>query len=286
MSIALAVEYDGSGFRGWQTQPGGGTVQDACRKPCSSLPGGRCGSSAPGGPMPACMRGQVVHFDTPLDRPMHSWVRGVNTFLPAAVAVRWAQPVADDFHARFFGLFPALSLSAAQSAASHGRLARAGGLVSSSARADSDAGGRRNCCSASTIFSAFRAAECQANSPMKTHAASRHPRLGELLVFDFEASAFLHHMVRNLVGSLVYVGQGKHPPEWMAELLADGRRSPSGGADLCRRRLCIWSAVSYPKAHWACRVARRELAATRRARIVECSVPAMKPGFRASRFAA
>lgn len=73
-------------------------------------------------------------------------------------------------------------------------------------------------------FSAFRAAGCQAKSPVKTVRRADVRRIGSCVIFDFEAGAFLHHMVRNLVGSLVYVGQGKHPPEWMAELLASGDR--------------------------------------------------------------
>ena len=247
MRIALAVEYDGSGFRGWQTQPGGATVQDALQDalfrfagiPLRVICAGRTDTGVHA-------LGQVVHFDTTLDRPMFSRVRGVNTFLPAAVAVRWAQPVDDAFHARASacarhyrylllnrahrsGLWPGrvgwyhqtLDLAAMRSAA---------GLLL----------GERD-------FSAFRAAECQANTPIKTMHKADIKRLGEFLVFDFEASAFLHHMVRNLVGSLVHVGKGKRPPEWVAELLAAGDRRLA--APTFAAAGLYLAAVRYPS-HW------------------------------------
>lgn len=247
MRIALAVEYDGSGFRGWQTQPGGGTVQDALQEALLQFAGVPlrviCAGRTDAG---VHALGQVVHFDTALERPMFSWVRGVNTFLPAAVAVRWAQPVANAFHARASaharhyrylllnrahrtGLWPgrvgwyhqALDLAA---------MRRAAGLLL----------GERD-------FSAFRAAECQANSPVKTMRKADITRYGDLLVFDFEASAFLHHMVRNLVGSLVHVGKGKRPPEWIDELLAAGDRRLA--APTFAAAGLYLAAVRYPS-HW------------------------------------
>ncbi len=154
---------------------------------------------------------------------MFAWVRGANTFLPAAVAVRWAQIVADDFHARasaYSRHYRYLLINRAhRTGAWHGK---AGwyhhplDVAAMQAAADLLLGERD--------FSAFRAAECQAISPVKIMRRAEVQRCGDLLVFDFEASAFLHHMVRNLVGSLVAVGQGKHPPEWIAELLACGDR--------------------------------------------------------------
>ena len=102
MRIALGVEYDGSAFRGWQTQPAGETVQDALEAAMAQIAGERvnvvCAGRTDAG---VHATGQVVHFDTQLSRPLSAWVRGVNTFLPPAVAVRWAKPVADGFHARF-----------------------------------------------------------------------------------------------------------------------------------------------------------------------------------------
>ena len=102
MRLALGVEYDGSAFRGWQIQPGGGTVQDALQAALASIAGMpvdvACAGRTDAG---VHATGQVVHFDAPAERPLTAWVRGVNTFLPDSVAVRWAQQVPPDFHARF-----------------------------------------------------------------------------------------------------------------------------------------------------------------------------------------
>jgi tRNA pseudouridine38-40 synthase len=220
MRIALGVEYDGGAWRGWQTQPGGGTVQDALEAALSRIAGAPiavvCAGRTDAGVHAA---GQVVHFDTQAARPLTAWVRGANSFLPPAVAVRWAQPVGDAFHARFSAYgrcYRYLLLNRPQRPGVwHGRagwhhrpldearMQRAADLLL----------GEHD-------FSAFRAADCQARTPVKTMRHAEVRRVGEMLVFDFEAGAFLHHMVRNLVGSLVYIGQGKHPPEWIGELLA------------------------------------------------------------------
>lgn len=224
MKIALGVEYDGSAFHGWQIQPAGGTVQDALQAALREIAGVPlnvvCAGRTDAG---VHATGQVVHFDTQVERPLTAWVRGVNTFLPPAVAVRWAQPVADGFHARFsaFGRrYRYVLINRPQrSGVWHGR---AGWYhhpldVDAMQAAAALLHGEHD-------FSAFRAAACQARSPVKTLRQADVRRVGDLLVFDFEASAFLHHMVRNLVGSLVYVGQGKHPPEWMGDLLLAGDR--------------------------------------------------------------
>jgi tRNA pseudouridine38-40 synthase len=232
--IALAVEYDGSSFRGWQQQPGGGTVQDALQDALRQFAGVPvtvvCAGRTDAG---VHALGQVVHFDTQFERSMFAWVRGANTFLPAAVAVRWAQAVADDFHARASAYIRGTIAICCSTVRTDRGLARPGGLVPSSARpaamqaaADLLLGERD--------FSAFRAAECQANSPVKIMRRADIRRFGDLVVFDFEASAFLHHMVRNLVGSLVMSVRAK--PPGMDRRVAGLWRSPPGGADLCRRR--------------------------------------------------
>ena len=219
MRIALGVEYDGSAFRGWQIQPGGGTVQSALQTALEEIAGQPvsvvCAGRTDAG---VHATAQVVHFDTELKRPLTAWVRGVNTFLPPAVAVRWAQPVSTEFHARFsaFGrCYRYLLINRPQrTGVWHGR---AGWYhhpldVDLMQAAAARLLGEHD-------FSAFRAADCQAKSPIKLMRRAEVRRIGDLIIFDFEAGAFLHHMVRNLVGSLVYVGQGKHPPVWMSELL-------------------------------------------------------------------
>ncbi|MDR1935240.1 MAG: tRNA pseudouridine(38-40) synthase TruA [Candidatus Accumulibacter sp.] len=225
MRIALGVEYDGGAWRGWQTQPGGGTVQDELESALCRIAGERisvvCAGRTDAGVHAA---GQVAHFDTQAKRPLTAWVRGANSFLPPAVAVRWAQAVDDAFHARFSAYgrcYRYLLLNRPQRPGVwHGRagwchlpldeerMRRAARLLL----------GEHD-------FSAFRAADCQARTPVKTMRHAEVQRVGDVLVFDFEAGAFLHHMVRNIVGSLVYVGQGKHPPEWIGEILASRDRT-------------------------------------------------------------
>lgn len=248
MRIALTVEYDGSGFRGWQKQPGGGTVQDALQDalqqfttmPVNVVCAGRTDAGVHA-------IGQVVHFDTTLDRSMYAWVRGANTFLPAAVAVRRAQAVAGDFHARssaYSRHYRYLLINRPhRTGIGNGRVGwyhHPLELASMRAAADLLLGERD--------FSAFRAAECQANSPVKIMRRAEIQRFGDCLVFDFEASAFLHHMVRNLVGSLLQVGQGRHPPEWIGELLASGDRRLAAPTFAAAGLYLV--AVSYAP-HWA-----------------------------------
>jgi len=224
MRLVLGVEYDGSAFRGWQTQPGGNTVQDALEAALQQIAGVQvpvvCAGRTDAG---VHATGQIVHFDPPVNRPITAWVRGVNTFLPPAVAVRWAHPVERDFHARFsaFGrCYRYVLINRPQrTGVWHGR---AGWYhhtldVEVMRQGASLLLGEHD-------FSAFRAADCQAKSPIKTVRNADVRRHGDVIVFDFEASAFLHHMVRNLVGSLVYIGQGKHDPEWISTLLASGDR--------------------------------------------------------------
>ena len=224
MRIALGVEYDGSGFHGWQKQPGGGTVQNALEAALSAIAGEPinvvCAGRTDAG---VHATAQVIHFDTGVTRPLSAWVRGTNTFLPERVAVRWAHPVAEDFHARFSACarcYRYLLINQAQrSGVWQGR---AGWYHHPLALAPMQEAaallvGEHD-------FSAFRAADCQAKSPRKTMRQADIRQRGKLIVFDFEAGAFLQHMVRNLVGSLVYIGQGKHPPEWMAQLLAARER--------------------------------------------------------------
>ncbi len=224
MRIALGVEYDGGAFYGWQTQPGGKTVQDALEGALAQIAGQPVATVCAGRTDAGVhASGQVVHMDVPVSRPMTAWVRGVNTFLPPAVAVRWAQPVEDGFHARFSAYgrcYRYLLLNRPQRPGVwHGRMGWDHHPLDESImqQAADRLLGEHD-------FSAFRAADCQAKSPVKLirHAAVR--RHGDLLVFDFEAGAFLHHMVRNMVGSLVYIGQGKHPPEWISQLLESGDR--------------------------------------------------------------
>ena len=223
--IAMGLEYDGSAFHGWQIQPGGGTVQDALQAALAEVAGMPvdvvCAGRTDAG---VHATAQVVHFDTPVNRPVSAWVRGVNSHLPANVAVRWAQPVTSDFHARFsaFGRhYRYVLLNRPQRVGlAHDRVGWFHlplDLLSMQQAAQYLLG--------THDFSAFRAAACQAKSPIKEMRRAEVSQRGDLFFFDFEASAFLHHMVRNLVGMLVYVGKGKQGPVWAAELLTQRDRT-------------------------------------------------------------
>jgi tRNA pseudouridine38-40 synthase len=225
MRIALGVEYDGSGFCGWQSQPGGGAVQDAVESALSLVADAptrvACAGRTDAGVHAV---GQVVHFDTEAVRPDTAWVRGVNSHLPESVAVRWAQPVADDFHARFSARGRRYRYLLLNRSERPGLMARRVGWFHRPLDADAIQAAARLLLGEHD-FSAFRAIECQAKSPVKTLRRASVARHGDLLVFDFEASAFLHHMVRNIVGALVYVGKGAHSPEWLGEILAGRNRA-------------------------------------------------------------
>lgn len=219
MRIALGVEYCGSAFHGWQSQAGGGTVQDALEAALRGIAGVPVGVLCAGRTDAGVhATHQVVHFDTLVERPLTAWVRGVNSHLPEGVAVRWAQPVAAEFHARFSARgrrYRYLLLNRPQRPGLwQGRVGwfhwplDLAVMQAASARLLGE-----------HDFSAFRAADCQAKSPIKTMSRAEVRQCGNMFVFDFEASAFLHHMVRNLVGTLVYIGKGTQPAGWVDELL-------------------------------------------------------------------
>lgn len=219
MRIALGVEYFGSGFHGWQSQLSGGTVQDALEAALGEIAGLPVGVICAGRTDAGVHAShQVVHFDAPVERPLTAWVRGVNTHLPEGVAVRWAQAVDPEFHARFSARgrrYRYLLLNRPQRPGLWaGRVGWFHGALELEAMQEAARGllGEHD-------FSAFRAAGCQAKTPVKTLWRADVRQQGNLFVFDFEASAFLHHMVRNLVGSLIYIGKGSQSPAWIDELL-------------------------------------------------------------------
>lgn len=223
--IALGIEYDGAAFHGWQSQPHGKTVQDALERALAEVAGARvrlaCAGRTDAG---VHALAQVAHFDSAVARPDQAWVRGTNAHLPKAIAVRWAQPVNNEFHARF----AARSRSYRYLLYNHAqRPAFNAGRVGWYHR-PLDAEAMRQAARlllGEQDFSAFRAAECQARSPVKTLHQAEVARQGDMIVFDFCASAFLQHMARNIVGALVAVGAGKQAPEWIAELLQQRNRT-------------------------------------------------------------
>lgn len=247
MRIALGVEYDGAPFEGWQSQPHGRTVQDVLEKGLAAIAGhpvrlGCAGRTDAG----VHASGQVAHFDTHAVRPVNAWVRGVNRFLPSGVAVRWAREVSPEFHARFSALgrrYCYLLLDASvRPALQHGRV----GWFHRPLNVDAMARAA-GCLPGTHDFSSFRAAGCQARSPIKEMREVQVYRHGPVVVFEFAASAFLHHMVRNLVGALVYVGSGRRPEEWLGDVLV--ARDRSLAAPTFDPGGLYFTGVDYPE-HW------------------------------------
>ncbi len=220
MRIAVALEYDGRGFCGWQSQPRACGIQDVLEGAVAAIAGCSVPVAAAGRTDAGVHASfQVAHFDAPQPRPLTAWVRGVNSHLPAGVAVLWAKEMGADFHARFSvterGYRYLLFNHPVRPGLLNGRVGwhhRPLDLASMRAAA-AHLLGRHD-------FSAFRAAECQAKSPLKELRRADLHRQGDYLIFDFRADGFLHHMVRNLVGCLVHVGAGAAPPDWVAQVLA------------------------------------------------------------------
>ncbi|MCW8164715.1 tRNA pseudouridine(38-40) synthase TruA [Verminephrobacter aporrectodeae subsp. tuberculatae] len=226
MRMALGLSYNGQGYSGWQSQPSGNTVQDrleaALRRFATQPVGTLCAGRTDAG-VHALM--QVVHFDTPLERPTASWVRGTNRFLPPDIAVQWAQPVADGFHARASAVARRYAYVLLQSPVRPSVDAARVGWVFQAL----DPAAMRQAAEqllGEHDFSSFRAAACQAPSPVKTLRRIDIVRRGPgdahgpcYWRFEFEADAFLHHMVRNIMGCLIAVGQGRQPPAWMQQVL-------------------------------------------------------------------
>jgi tRNA pseudouridine38-40 synthase len=167
---------------------------------------------------------QVAHFDTDAKRPESAWVRGVNALLPDAVAVLWSHPVPDDFHARYSARSRTYRYSLLNRPVRPALSAHYAGWfhlpldVQKMREAAALFVGEHD-------FSAFRSSECQAKTPVRTIHAFQVEKRGETIDFVVRANAFLHHMVRNLVGTLVYVGKGKHPPHWVNQLLRSKDRA-------------------------------------------------------------
>lgn len=228
MRIALGISYSGSAYEGWQSQLSGKTVQDRLElalsrfaaRPVRVMCAGRTDAG-----VHALM--QVVHFDAPVQREASSWVRGTNAFLPSDIAVQWAQPVPDEFHSRASAIARRYAYVVLESAV---RPSVEAGRVGWIYRPLNGAAMQQAIVHllGEHDFSSFRAAQCQAKSPVKTISRieiSRRTGAGSSYWrFEFEANAFLHHMIRNIMGCLLAIGQGNQPPDWLAEVVAARRR--------------------------------------------------------------
>lgn len=225
MRIALGIEYDGAPYCGWQSQPVQSTVQDVVEAAVAPIAGAAvrlvCAGRTDTG---VHAYGQVAHFDTVAERPPSAWVKGVNSHLPGSIAVHWARTVPDDFHARFSALgrhyeylLVNRAVRPAIGAATCGWFPLPLDLAAMRAAAAHLEG--------THDFSAFRSSQCQAKSPMRDLRRLVIERDGDIIRFCLEANAFLHHMVRNIIGCLVYVGKGRFDPGWMGDLLRSRDRS-------------------------------------------------------------
>ncbi len=225
MRIALGIEYDGRPFCGWQSQPGSCGVQDALESTLAQMAGAPVTLIAAGRTDQGVhASAQVAHFDTEAKRPLSAWVRGVNGKLPATIAVRWAREVDLEFHARFSARRRAYHYLLLNRPERPGLLAGRVGWCHRPLDLDAMRAGAAHLVGEHD-FSAFRSAQCQAKSPVKTMETIAMTTDGPLITFEFGASAFLHHMVRNVIGALVMVGTAVEPPEWIARILAARERS-------------------------------------------------------------
>ncbi|MBK5936265.1 tRNA pseudouridine(38-40) synthase TruA [Halorhodospira halophila] len=226
--IALVLEYDGTNFSGWQRQDHAPSVQQALERAVSRIADHPvtvvCAGRTDAGVHAAA---QVVHFDTTASRPLHAWVLGTNAQLPETVSVRSAHAVDADFHARYRAQrrgyrYVFLSRRARPALLRH-RVAWTHRQL--------DAGRMHRAAQAlvgEQDFSAFRAVACQAPHAVREVYRIDVHRHGELLFIDIEANAFVHHMVRNIAGTLMAVGTGEQAEHWPADLLAAGDRTRSG----------------------------------------------------------
>ena len=230
--IALGISYNGSHYHGWQSQADGNTVQDQLERALQKFSTQRV-STLCAGRTDAGVHGlmQVVHFDTPVQRTPASWVRGTNAFLPANIAVQWAQSMPHSFHCRASATARRYAYVVLQSPVRPSVEAGRVGWVFHPLD-----GAAMRAAAALLLgehdFSSFRASACQALSPVKTmhrititRSGPDHTEPGQdwspcYWRFEFEANAFLHHMIRNIMGCLLAVGQGTQTLDWLRDVLA------------------------------------------------------------------
>ncbi|HEY5632899.1 MAG TPA: tRNA pseudouridine(38-40) synthase TruA [Burkholderiaceae bacterium] len=232
--VALRLAYAGDAFEGWQTQPSGNAVQDKLEaalaavadEPVRTVCAGRTDAGVHA-------LAQVVHFDTGAQRPLSAWVRGVNAHLPPGVAVQAAARVDGAFHARYGATRRSYCYLIYRGANRHPLFAGRAGWVFRPLDAAAIAQAAR-AFEGEHDFTSFRSSQCQARSPVRRVESVVVRERGALLAIEFVANAFLHHMVRNMVGALVWVGLGRRPAAWAQEVLAArdrGMAAPTFAAD-------------------------------------------------------
>ena len=228
--IALAIEYDGTAYSGWQRQasPELPTVQSALERALSQVADKEitttCAGRTDAGVHATC---QVIHFDSPVDRGRKAWTMGVNSLLPETIRVHWSQTVDAEFHARFSATarqyFYIISCSKVSSAVLHNKVTHSRDELNYEVmnKAAQTLLGEQD-------FSSFQAAGCQSKSPNRFIEHARVFMQGTFLILDIKANAFLQHMVRNIAGSLLEIGRGEHGSDWIRELLVAKDRTLAG----------------------------------------------------------
>lgn len=248
--IALCVEYDGSAFSGWQAQldPRLHTVQETLEQALSRIADHPLRVSCAGRTDAGVhASGQVVHFDTHNERPLKAWVLGVNSMLPAAVSIHWAQAVPAEFHARFSAQSRRYRYCILNTRIRPAMLSRFLTLHEK----ELDVGAMHEAGQhllGENDFSSFRGAACQSRTAMRNLMSLSVTRHGEHVLIDLEANAFLLHMVRNIAGVLIQIGEGRQSPGWTADLLQLRDRTRAA-VTASPQGLCLCE-VRYP-AHFA-----------------------------------
>lgn len=221
--LALGISYNGQAYQGWQSQPSGLTIQDQLEHALAEFSTQRI-STVCAGRTDAGVHGlmQVVHFDTDLQREPFSWVRGTNRFLPPDIAVQWARDVPREFHSRASATGRRYAYVVLESAVRPSVDAGRVGWVFRPLDADAMQAAAAHLLGEHD-FTSFRAAGCQAQSPVKElrriDIRARGEPLQRYWRFEFEGNAFLHHMIRNIMGCLLLVGQGLQTPDWLRWVL-------------------------------------------------------------------
>lgn len=230
MRIAIGIEYDGTAYNGWQRQRTGAGIQQRVEQALSEVSNEAvevvCAGRTDAG---VHATGQVTHFDTHAQRSPRGWLLGANSILPDDISVTWVQPVGEEFHARFSAVARSYRYVILN------RLVRSALQRNRAWWVYQPLDDRAMHEAAETLigehdFSAFRAAGCQASSPIRQIDAISVTRDGDWLYLDVTANAFLQHMVRNITGTLVVIGSGERPPDWSADVLQSRDRKRAGMA--------------------------------------------------------
>ncbi len=219
MKVAIGIEYCGLNYHGWQRQQNAVSIQAHIEQALSQVANDDievyCAGRTDRGVHAVC---QVAHFQTEIERPISAWVNGANVYLPSDIKVLWAKPVAVDFHARFNAISRRyrywIHNHPVAPAIFHGRCTHYPYQVSEALMHQA-----AQCLIGEHDFTSFRAAGCQSKSCCRHVEFVKVSRDGGSVFIDIQANAFLYHMVRNIVGSLLIIGEKKQPPEWMHNLL-------------------------------------------------------------------